>query len=151
MKYYSMHWQKKMYTMQWKKFHYDFCTKNSIIFIFRHSGVNTKINKLLELFKGNVWSVHLTRDSFSEHDVANALKRFFRTLDEPILTEKLRSLFLQAASVEDQAKKMDRYRNLVQLLPPINGKTLKKLMSHLVAIASHSGESFWLRASLSRS
>ena len=96
----------------------------------------------MELFKGNVWSVHLTRDSFSEHDVANALKRFFRTLDEPILTEKLRSLFLQAAAVEDHAKKVERYRNLVQLLPPINAKTLKKLMSHLVAIASQSGESF---------
>jgi len=108
--------------------------------IYRHSGVNTKINKLLELFKGNVWSVHITRDSFSEHDVANALKRFFRTLDEPILTEKLRSLFLQAAAIDEQAKKMERYRNLVQLLPTINAKTLKKLMSHLVAIASHSGK-----------
>ena len=42
--------------------------------------------------------------------------------------------------IEDEAKKMERYRNLVQLLPAINGKTLKKLMSHLVAIASHSGK-----------
>ena len=125
-----------------QSFIYNNHIKIEFWFYFRHSGVNTKINKLLELFKGNVWSVHLTRDSFSEHDVANALKRFFRTLDEPILTEKLRSLFLQAAAVEDHAKKVERYRNLVQLLPPINAKTLKKLMSHLVAIASQSGESF---------
>ena len=46
---------------------------------------------------------------------------------------------MQAAAIDEQAKKMERYRNLVQLLPTINAKTLKKLMSHLVAIASHSG------------
>ena len=108
--------------------------------IYRHSGVNTKINRLLELFKGNVWSVPLTRDSFSEHDVANALKRFFRTLSAPILTEKLRPMFLQAAAVEDVPKKIERYRNLVHLLPEINKNTLRKLVSHLVAIASHSGK-----------
>ena len=108
--------------------------------IYRHSGVNTKINKLLELFRTNAWAVHLTRESFSEHDVANALKRFFRTLSEPLLTEKLRPMFLQAAAVEDLPKKVQRYRNLVQLLPGINFNTLKKLMSHLVAIASHAGK-----------
>ena len=64
-------------------------------------------------------------------------------MDEPILTEKLRSLFLQAAAIDEQAKKMERYRNLVQLLPTINAKTLKKLMSHLVAIASHSGKLYY--------
>ena len=74
--------------------------------IYRHSGVNTKINKLLELFKGNVWSVPLTREAFSEHDVANALKRFFRTLDEPILTSKLRPMFMEATRIEDNAKKL---------------------------------------------
>merc|ERR1711976_892743 len=99
--------------------------------IYRHSGVNTKINKLLELFKSNAWTVHLTRESFSEHDVANALKRFFRTLNEPLLTEKLRQMFLDAANIDDPAKKLGRYRNLVELLPEINYNTLKKLIAHL--------------------
>lgn len=94
----------------------------------------------MELFKDNAWSVHLTRDSFSEHDVANALKRFFRTLNEPLLTEKLRPMFLQAAAVEEVNKKTDRYRNLVQLLPAINYNTLKKLLSHLKAISGHAGK-----------
>merc|ERR1712176_336566 len=58
--------------------------------IYRHAGLNAKISKLLVLFQSNAWAVHLTRDNFSEHDVANALKRFFRTLNEPLLTEKLR-------------------------------------------------------------
>ena len=42
--------------------------------------------------------------------------------------------------IDDSAKKLGRYRNLVQLLPPINYNTLKKLMAHLVAISSHAGK-----------
>ena len=108
--------------------------------IYRHAGLNAKISKLLVLFQSNAWAVHLTRDNFSEHDVANALKRFFRTLNEPLLTEKLRQMFLDAANIDDPAKKLGRYRNLVELLPEINYNTLKKLIAHLVAIASHAGK-----------
>ena len=43
---------------------------------FRHSGVKTKIDRLLREFSSNAWAVQLTREAFSEHDVANALKRF---------------------------------------------------------------------------
>ena len=108
--------------------------------IYRHAGLNAKISKLLVLFQSNAWAVHLTRDNFSEHDVANALKRFFRTLNERLLTEKLRQMFLDAANIDDPAKKLGRYRNLVELLPEINYNTLKKLIAHLVAIASHAGK-----------
>ena len=41
----------------------------------RHSGVKTKIDRLLREFSSNAWAVQLTREAFSEHDVANALKR----------------------------------------------------------------------------
>ena len=109
-------------------------------YFFRRAGYNAKISKLLVLFQNNAWSVHLTRDNFSEHDAANALKRFFRTLNEPLLTERLRPLFLQAAANEDSVIKLGRYRNLVKLLPQINYNTLKKLMAHLVAISSHAGK-----------
>ena len=47
-----------------------------ILFPFRHSGVKTKIDRLLREFSSNAWAVQLTREAFSEHDVANALKRF---------------------------------------------------------------------------
>lgn len=49
-------------------------------------------------------------------------------------------MFLQAVSVEEPSKKIERYRNLVLLLPTIKYNTLKKLMSHLVSIASHAGK-----------
>ena len=38
--------------------------------------MKTKIDRLLREFSSNAWAVQLTREAFSEHDVANALKRF---------------------------------------------------------------------------
>jgi len=38
-------------------------------------------------------------DDYQIHDVANALKRFFRLLDSPLLTDELYSLWINAASL----------------------------------------------------
>ena len=46
------------------------------------------------------WVNSLNVNIFSEHDVANVLKRFIRQLDEPLLTENLRDDFLQAVNIE---------------------------------------------------
>jgi hypothetical protein len=40
--------------------------------------------------------------------VANTLKRFMRTLDEPILLEQLRSDWMEASMMEDQSEKLIR-------------------------------------------
>ena len=76
--------------------------------IYRHSGVKTKIDRILADFGKNAWNVRLTRDVYSEHDVANALKRFMRTLDEPLLTESLRSLWMAAARIPDLDDRLAR-------------------------------------------
>ena len=68
--------------------------------IYRLAGSNIKINRLLSLFRSNAWSVQISREDYSENDVANVLKRFIRQLDEPLLTEQLRDGFLSAASIE---------------------------------------------------
>ena len=57
--------------------------------IYRRSGANTSVSKLLTLFRQDAWAVQLSRQEFSEYDVASVLKRFFRDLPEPLLTSKL--------------------------------------------------------------
>ena len=74
--------------------------------IYRHSGVNTKIDRLLEQFQDNAWGVQISREEFSEHDVANALKRFLRTLDEPLLTQALRGDWMEVATIKDQRERI---------------------------------------------
>ena len=48
----------------------------------------------------NIFVDNLMEIIFSEHDVANVLKRFIRQLDEPVLTDQLRDGFLRAANIE---------------------------------------------------
>ena len=72
----------------------------------RHSGVKTKIDRLLREFSSNAWSVQLTREAFSEHDVANALKRFMRTLREPLLTEGRRQRWMEVSQLDGEREKM---------------------------------------------
>ena len=69
--------------------------------------------------------------NFSEHDVANVLKRFIRQLDEPLLTEQLRKGFMKAARIENQDEKLDKYRELLNKLPTINYNTLRRLVGLL--------------------
>jgi hypothetical protein len=52
--------------------------------------------------------VQISRENYSEHDVANVLKRFIRQLNEPLLTTPLRDQFIQAAKINDTTAKINR-------------------------------------------
>lgn len=53
--------------------------------IYRKSGSENSINKLLKLFRTDAFSVQITRTEYNEHDVSNVLKRFMRDLPERLL------------------------------------------------------------------
>ncbi len=106
--------------------------------IYRHSGVKTKIDRLLAEFSGNAWSVAVTREEYSEHDVAGALKRFMRTLKDPVLTKKMRADWLEAAGTPSPDAKLARYEELLASLPDINRLTLRRLIGHLRAVSNQS-------------
>lgn len=57
--------------------------------IYRRSAANTHISKLLTMFGQDAWAVQLTRNDYTEYDVASVLKRFFRDLPESLLTSEL--------------------------------------------------------------
>lgn len=73
--------------------------------IYRQSGVGSLVSELLSKFAENAWAVQITNDKFSEHDVATALKRFFRDLPEPLLEISQRQYFYQVSC--------KYYRNIV--------------------------------------
>ena len=77
--------------------------------IYRIAGVNRRIEKLLEDFRRNAWDVDLNSSQYTEHDVANVIKRFFRTLNDPLLTQDLRSLWVAATvEVEDEQHRVQK-------------------------------------------
>ena len=106
--------------------------------IYRIAGINRQIMALLQEFRRNSWAVNLNPSQYTEHDVANVLKRFFRKLDNPLLTKDLRSLWIGNASIEDADYKLGEYRKLLLRLPEINYKTLRRLIVHLRAISEQS-------------
>lgn len=64
--------------------------------IYRRAGSGASVSELLTLFRKDAWAVQLT-DKYSEHDVATALKRFFRDLPEPLLMTSKRQYFYQVS------------------------------------------------------
>ena len=66
--------------------------------IYRRSGANTNISKLLTKFREDAWVVQLSREEFSEYDVASVLKRFFRDLPDPLLTTELHADLCKTSS-----------------------------------------------------
>ena len=105
--------------------------------IYRKAGSNININKLLAEFRSNACAVQISREDYSEHDVANVLKRFIRQLEEPLLTDQLRDDFLKVAETGDtgeqqtEDEKLESYRHLLAKLPAINYNTLRRLVSFI--------------------
>lgn len=105
--------------------------------IYRRSGSSTVIASLLKEFQANAWAVTLTSEKCSEHDVANTMKRFFRDLPEPLLTEeKSRYLCQIANAFADQMEKVKMYQAVLEQFPKVIYCTLKKLLGHLHFIQS---------------
>ena len=66
---------------------------NLLIFkgIYRQAGQETKIKQLLNEFLEDPFNCSLTRENYTEHDVASGLKRFFTSIRNSIIryTSKL--------------------------------------------------------------
>ncbi|XP_054275592.1 arf-GAP with Rho-GAP domain, ANK repeat and PH domain-containing protein 3-like isoform X2 [Macrosteles quadrilineatus] len=104
--------------------------------IYRRSGSNTNVAKLLTAFQKDAWAVQITRNDYTEHDVASVLKRFFRDLPEPLLTTELHKVLCNAGGLEcSEEEKVSLYRSQLEKLPPVNYVTVRRLMGHLYHIS----------------
>ncbi|KAJ6640262.1 Arf-GAP with Rho-GAP domain, ANK repeat and PH domain-containing protein 3 [Pseudolycoriella hygida] len=103
--------------------------------IYRKSGSENSINKLLKLFRTDAFSVQITRTEYNEHDVSNVLKRFMRDLPDRLLG-KYTASFISVTEMRTKSEKVKAYKELLSRLPTIEYQTLKKLIAHLHFIQS---------------
>lgn len=103
--------------------------------IYRKSGSENAIQKLLNIFRVDAFAVQITRTEYNEHDVANALKRFMRDLPDRLLG-KYSASFVAVAAMKSKTEKIAAYKELLQRLPSIEYHTLRKLIGHLNFIQS---------------
>nr|CAD7256464.1 unnamed protein product [Timema shepardi] len=105
--------------------------------IYRRSGTNSAVTRLLTLFRQDAWAVQLSKSEYSEYDVGSVLKRFFRDLPEPLFTTELHAQLCEIADGKFGKTHQDllaQYRRALEQLPPINFVTARKLIGHLYFI-----------------
>lgn len=103
--------------------------------IYRKSGSENSIQKLLKQFRSDAFSVQIIRTEYTEHDVANVLKRFMRDLPDRLLGRCSVS-FISVSKMKDNREKIEAYKELLSRLPSIEYHTLRKLLGHLNFIQS---------------
>ncbi|KTF88054.1 hypothetical protein cypCar_00031121 [Cyprinus carpio] len=92
--------------------------------IYRKSGINSHVTKLLERFQKDARSVTLHGSDYSVDDVANMLKRFLREVKDGVFNGQENSdSWLRAAGLEDRSEKIHRYQILLSNLPEVNRNT----------------------------
>ncbi|XP_061386624.1 uncharacterized protein LOC133321554 [Musca vetustissima] len=103
--------------------------------IYRKSGSENSILKLMSAFRADAFNVEITRNEYNEHDVANVLKRFMRDLPERLMG-KLSESFICVSELKTSAEKIPLYKELLARLSVIERETLKKIVGHLAFISS---------------
>ncbi|XP_018107585.1 arf-GAP with Rho-GAP domain, ANK repeat and PH domain-containing protein 3 isoform X2 [Xenopus laevis] len=102
--------------------------------IYRKNGAKSRIKLLMEEFRKDARNVKLRiSDNFIE-DVTDALKRFFRELDDPIFTTELHPQWKEAADNPEKSKRLEKYMELINQLPRVNRATLAALIGHLYRV-----------------
>ncbi|XP_054914062.1 SH3 domain-binding protein 1 [Poeciliopsis prolifica] len=79
----------------------------------------------------NQGAVDHSEFSMDPHAVAGALKCYLRELPEPLMTFELYSDWFSAAGEKDLSVKLEKFRNLLQKLPPENYNNLRYLVQFL--------------------
>ncbi|XP_073808262.1 arf-GAP with Rho-GAP domain, ANK repeat and PH domain-containing protein 1 [Danio rerio] len=109
--------------------------------IYRLSGINSHVTKLLDKFQNNARTVTWCESEYSVHDVANTLKRFLREVKGGVFNgQENNASWLRVAGLEDGCEKIQRYQILLSNLPDINREALKVLIHHLVCVQNLSNE-----------
>nr|NP_573183.2 Rho GTPase activating protein at 15B, isoform C [Drosophila melanogaster]AAF48686.3 Rho GTPase activating protein at 15B, isoform C [Drosophila melanogaster] len=103
--------------------------------IYRKSGSENSMHKLMSAFRADAFNVEITRNEYNEHDVANVLKRFMRDLPERLLG-KLTDSFVFVTELAVASEKIPIYRELLARLSAIERETLRRIVGHLVFISS---------------
>ncbi|XP_075158261.1 GTPase regulator associated with FAK isoform X2 [Haematobia irritans] len=108
--------------------------------IYRKSGVGTKISKLLTLGMDRkkadlVFTDDQYRDLMESNTIASALKTYLRNLNEPLMTYRYHSGFIEAAKQESLNQRVHEVHKLVYKLPQQNFEMLDIVIRHLTEVS----------------
>ncbi|CAM2703082.1 unnamed protein product [Rotaria socialis] len=112
-----------------------------IIGVYRQAGQETRIKQLLNELLEDPFTNSLTRENYTEHDVASGLKRFLRQLETPLLGTRQNYDAWLRSTVDSNIpteQLIQYYRGLLVDLKhnyPIHYATLRKMLLHIHTVS----------------
>ncbi|KAM8848091.1 arf-GAP with Rho-GAP domain, ANK repeat and PH domain-containing protein 3 isoform 2-T2 [Synchiropus picturatus] len=107
--------------------------------IYRKNGALSRIKLLMDEFRRDARNVRLRIGDHFIEDVTDVLKRFFREIEDPVFMSHLHPLWQEAAKSPQKAQRLERYKELIRILPRVNRTTLAALVSHLYRVQKCAG------------
>ncbi|EGI60849.1 Arf-GAP with Rho-GAP domain, ANK repeat and PH domain-containing protein 2 [Acromyrmex echinatior] len=117
--------------------------------IYRRSGSSSAVVKLLEAFRRDAWATQITRNVYSEHDVATVLRRFLRDLPESLFPPNIHDRLCLASESTSEENRIATYRKLLSTLNPITSATLRRILAHLHGLSQQSARNLMTVENLS--
>ncbi|XP_043263177.1 uncharacterized protein LOC122403625 isoform X1 [Colletes gigas] len=99
--------------------------------IYRQSGSNSAVVRLLQAFRRDAWATQITKSAYTEHDVATILRRFLRDLPNPLFPAKIHDRLCLNSENNNENDKVSTYRKLLAPLSPVPAATLRRILAHL--------------------
>ncbi|XP_004614139.3 rho GTPase-activating protein 15 [Sorex araneus] len=116
--------------------------------IYRVSGNLATIQKL-KFIVNQEEKLNLDDSQWEDiHVVTGALKMFFRELPEPLFPYRFFEQFVDAIKNQDNSKRIEAIKSLVQKLPPPNRDTMNVLFGHLNKIVANASKNLMSTQSL---
>ncbi|CAF4860814.1 unnamed protein product, partial [Rotaria magnacalcarata] len=109
--------------------------------VYRQAGQETRIKQLLNELLEDPFTNSLTRENYTEHDVASGLKRFLRQLETPLLGTRQNYDAWLRSTVDSNIlteQLIQYYRGLLVDLKhnyPIHYATLRKMLLHIRTVS----------------
>lgn len=119
--------------------------------LYRVVGVNSKVNKLTNMGLDRRKADKINLEDQGEWEVktiTSALKNYFRSLPEPLMTFKLHHNFIKAAEKESKTLRVNDIHHLVHQLPEANFEMLDLLIGHLKKVSENSAKNLMTVANL---
>ncbi|XP_014480433.1 PREDICTED: arf-GAP with Rho-GAP domain, ANK repeat and PH domain-containing protein 1 isoform X2 [Dinoponera quadriceps] len=117
--------------------------------IYRRSGSSSAVVRLLEAFRKDAWATQITRNSYTEHDVATVLRRFLRDLPDPLFPANIHDRLCLAAESTSEENRVATYRKLLSVLHPVTSATLRRILAHLHGLSQQSARNLMTVENLS--
>lgn len=117
--------------------------------IYRRSGSSSAVVKLLEAFRRDAWATQITRNLYTEHDVATVLRRFLRDLPDPLFPPNIHDRLCLASESTSEENRVATYRKLLSTLNPITSATLRRILAHLHGLSQQSARNLMTVENLS--